>query len=361
MTLRVAVDATAMPGLRAGAGTYITELVRAVDPSDAKLEVFVKDTDAAELAAIAPSATMRPVRAGGRAMRIAWSHTILPLRVRRLRPDVFFGPHYTLPSGLRCPAVVTFHDPTFFSLPHLHERAKVAYFTRTARSGIARAARVIAPSEFARRGAISHGGADAARVDVVSEGVDLARYTPGSPQTQRAPYVLFLATLEPRKDVPTLIDAFDALDGSVELVLAGQRGWGAEAIDRALGRSRSGRIRVPGYVSEDEKIDLYRGASAFVYPSIAEGFGLPVLEAMACGAPVVTTTGSAPEEIAGDAALLVPPQDPVALRDAMRRVLTDETLASDLSRRGIERAQRYTWTAAAAATVDVWRRAAGDR
>jgi glycosyltransferase involved in cell wall biosynthesis len=220
---------------------------------------------------------------------------------------------------------------------------------------------VIAVSEYARRGAIEHVGADPDRTDVVHHGVDLSRYTPGAERSDGPtgpPYILFVGTLEPRKDVPALIEAFDALDGAAELVIVGQRGWGTAAIDDAMRRARTGSIRVAGYVSDEEKIDLYRNASAFVYPSIAEGFGLPVLEAMACGAPVITTTGSAPEEIAGDAAVLVPPRDPSALRGALARVLGDDAFAADLRRRGPERARSFTWTDAARRTVDVWRRAA---
>ena len=357
MTLKVVVDATAMPGLRAGAAAYVVELLRAVDPAVADVHALANERDAAALASLLPKATVHGVRVGGRLSRIAWAHTLLARRVNALRPDVFHGPHYTLPSGLRCPAVVTFHDPTFFSHPQLHERSKVAYFTRTARSGIARSARVIAISEYARRGAVELAGADPDRVDVVLHGVDTARYSPAERQPPHDPFVLFVGTLEPRKDVPSLVAAWDELDLPHRLVIAGQRGWGMDAIDRAIAGARRTPL-VKGYVSEDEKIALYRAADAFVYPSIAEGFGLPVLEAMACGTPVVTTMGSAPEEVAAGSALLVPPGDVTALRAAIASVLTDATLAADLRRRGVDRASAFTWTSAAERTVDVWRRAA---
>ena len=360
--MKVVVDATAMPGLRAGAAHYVIELLRAVDGSDADVHVLVKDADSAELASIVPGAEVHPVRVGGRASRMAWSHTLLARRVNALRPDVFHGPHYTLPSGLRCPSVVTFHDPTFFTHPQLHERTKVAYFTRAARSAVRRAARVIAISQYARRGAVEHAGADPERVDVVLHGVDIERFSPSEDHRDRPPYVLFVGTLEPRKDVPSLIAAWDELDVPHELVIAGQRGWGTDAIDRAIaGARKRDAIRLAGYVPDDELVELYRGADAFVYPTFAEGFGLPVLEAMACGTPVVTTTGSAPEEFATGTALLVQPQDVAALRGALGKVLTEPTLAADLRRRGVERAREHTWTAAARATVDVWRRAAETR
>ena len=365
--MRVVVDATAMPGLRAGAAAYVIELLRATDPSDAPggsgvstdLDVHVlanaRDTD--ELGSALPKVTVHPVRVGGRVSRIAWSHTLLARRANALRPDVFHGPHYTLPAGLRCPAVVTFHDPTFFTHPELHERSKVAYFKRAARSGIARASRVIAISEYARRGAVERLGADPERVDVVLHGVDTERYTPAETQPDHDPFVLFVGTLEPRKNVASLVLAWDELDVPQRLVIAGQRGWGMTSLDRVIAEASRPPL-VKGYVTEDEKIALYRAADAFVYPSIAEGFGLPVLEAMACGTPVVTTMGSAPEEVASGSALLVPPQDIPALRDAIANVLTDPTLAADLRRRGIERASAFTWKRAAEQTVEVWRRAA---
>ncbi len=357
--MRVAVDATAIPGRRLGAGVYVTELLRRVEAADVDLHVFVNARDSDELGAMLPHATLHAVRLPNRPARLVWSHWVLPRRLAGLAPDVFHGPHYTVPAKLPCPAVVTFHDPTFFTLPELHEPAKVAYFTRAARAGVQRAARVIAVSEYSRRGAIDQAGAEPDRVDVVPEGVDATRFTPGDGSTApQRPYILFVGALEPRKDVPSLIAAYDELRSPHELVLTGPPAWGTRAVENAIAQAHKDSIRRTGYVTEDEKIDLYRHASVFVYPSIAEGVGLPVLEAMACGTPVVTTTGSAPEEVAGDAALLVPPRDVGALRDAIARVIDDAELAQTLRRRGTARAACYTWEAAATSTIEVWRAAA---
>jgi glycosyltransferase involved in cell wall biosynthesis len=268
-----------------------------------------------------------------------------------------------VPAGIGCPSVVTFHDPTFFTLPQLHERTKLLYFTRAARAGIARAARVIAVSSYARRGAIDHAGADEEKVQVVFEGVDANRYHPAAGASDPfpfEPYILFVGTIEPRKDVPTLLAAYQGLVQSGHphhLVLAGPSAWGAAEVAAGIKRLRSGTVHQLSYVPEEQKIELYRRASAFVYPSIAEGFGLPVLEAMACGVPVVTTTGSAPEEIVSDAALLVPPRSPEALREAIARALTDERLIADLRRRAVARARSFTWARTAEATLDVYRAA----
>jgi glycosyltransferase involved in cell wall biosynthesis len=356
--LRVAVDATAVPSERLGAGAYIVELLRNVDADDVDLHVFVKADDRVDLGSALPGATLHPVGVGNRATRIAWSYTGLPSRVRSIAPDVFHGPHYTLPSRLRCASVVTFHDPTFFTMPEVHERKKVVYFTRAARSSISRASRVIAPSEYSRRGAIEHAGASPDRTDVVPEGVDLSRYVPRSVEVDR-PYILFVGALEPRKDVPSLIAAYDALDVPHDLVLVGPPRWGSPAVDQAIAAAKKTTIRRMGYVTEDQKIELYQGASAFVYPSLAEGFGLPVLEALACGVPVVTTTGSSPEEIVRDAGVLVEPRSVDALTQAIDRVVSNDAVASRMKEAGLRRASGYTWGAASRATVDVWRRAAG--
>lgn len=373
MSLRILIDATPLPAQRVGVGSYVTSLVGSLGArGDVELHVLVKRRDVEELAALAPGATMHAAGPRSRPSRIVWEHTALPRWARRVRSGVFHGPHYTLPGGLPCPAVVTFHDPTFFTHPELHERAKVSYFRRAARLGARRASRVIAVSEYARRGAIEHAGVPEDRIEVVPLGVDHGRYTPtAGPDDERlrartgvvGPYVLWVGALEPRKDVPTLVSAFaelvaDGLDHTI--VLVGPRAWGAAAIGEAIERSGvADRVVRTGYVTEDEKIALYRGADAFVYPSIAEGFGLPVLEAMACGTPVITTTGSAPEEVAGDAAVLVAPQDTAELREAIRRVLGDASLAGDLRRRGPERARAFTWDRTAEATMRTYEHAVG--
>lgn len=370
--MRIVLDATSLPPQRVGVGRYVMELLRAVDGrhEDVEMHVLAKRRDAVDVGSHAPRARVHTVEVRGRATRILWEQAALGRAARRLAPDVFHGPHYTLPRSLSCPGVVVFHDPTFFTHPQLHERAKVLYFRSAARAGARRARRVIAVSEYGRQGAIEHVGADPERVDVVPQGIDLERYrpdpAPADAELRRrhgvdGPYLLWVGAVEPRKDVPTLVRAFAGLvAGGLphRLVLAGPPAWGTRAALEAIRESGvSDRIVRTGYVTEEAQAALYRGASAFVYPSIAEGFGFPVLEAMGCGAPVVTTTGSAPEEVAGGAAALVPPTEPDALRNAVRRVLDDPGYAETLRGRGLERVQQFPWERTAFETVAAWRRA----
>ena len=377
MMLRVLLDATSLPAKRAGVGHYVFGLVGelARRPDRAELHVAARARDAGELRLHAPAAVLHPVRVGGRAGRIVWEQTVLPGLARRIRPDVVHGPHYTIPLWGPGHRVVTFHDPTFFTDPHLHERSKVGYFTRMARRSAGRADRMITVSEYARRGAIEHAGADPSRVDVVYLGVDHDRYRPDGDREDderlrdacgvRGRYFLWIGTVEPRKDLPTLVRAFAGLARNAEdcvLVIAGQRGWRVEPFERSIEESGAAdRIVRPGYVSEDQKVALYRGATALVYPSIAEGFGLQVVEAMACGCPVITTTGSAPEEVGGNAVELVPPRDASSLSDAMERMLGDGERARTLGERGLVRSAAFTWARTAAGTLETYGRATGKK
>ena len=375
MKMGVLLDATSLPSRPAGVGQYVLAISGelAARPNDVELHIAAKARDLPSLRERAPGALFHAVGVRSRPARLLWEQISLPRLARRLSVRVVHGPHYTLPIRLSVPGVVTFHDPTFFTNPELHERAKVTYFTRMARMGVSRAARVITVSEYARGAAIEQGGARPDRVNVVPLGVDHDRYAPngdaavddrlrGRLRVER-PFLLWVGTIEPRKDLPTLVSAFSSLvhEGAPQsLVLAGQRGWGSSELERAIEDTGMGkRIRLLGYVSEAEKIALYRGADALVYPSIAEGFGLPVLEAMACGCPVITTTGSAPEEIGGDAVELVPPRDPGELRATLERVLGDPDRRGWLRGAGLDRAKQYSWERTAVQTLDVYRLAAG--
>ena len=359
--MRVAIDVSAVPAQPAGAGVYVLRLVEALAAGgEVDLDLVARRDDGPRWAVLAPSARVLAVAPERRPVRLAWEQAAGGRLVRRLGADVWHGPHYTMPRRVR-PAVVTIHDLTIFDHPEWHEPAKVPYFRAMIRASAARAAGLVC---------VSHRTAERlaavvptrAPVSVVPHGVDHERFRPEPDPGDvdrlaalgvRAPFVAFLGTLEPRKGVPALVRAVDRLAPShpdLQLVLAGRPGWGADEVVAAVATAPAlaGRVVRTGYVDDATGTALLRGAAVVAYPSLEEGFGLPVLEALAVGAPVVTTTGSAMEEVAGDAAVLVPPGDEAALAGALEAVLAG---GPDVDRRrtaGPRTAAPYTWEASAA-------------
>jgi glycosyltransferase involved in cell wall biosynthesis len=280
-----------------------------------------------------------------------------------------------MPLRATTPAVVTVHDMTFFDHPEWHERAKVLYFRQMIRASARRASALVCVSEHTAT-RLREVLDPVVPVTVVHHGVDHARFRPPAADgtgTDRdlallarhgitPPYVAFVGTLEPRKDVPTLVAAFARIARShrgLRLALVGGDGWGVAEIREAIERSRvATRIVRTGYVPDPVVPALYRQAAAVAYPSREEGFGVPALEALACGAPLVTTTGSALEEVVDGAALTVPPHDVDALARALGDVLDDPARAAHLRAAGPVRASAFTWEASVDAHVDVYRRVA---
>jgi len=358
--VRLLLDVSAVPARPAGAGVYTVELASGLAGHDElDLHLLARRDDAARWADLAPKAAIHPEVPERRPARIVWEQTKGPELAARLAVDVWHGPHYTMPLRLRVPATVTVHDLTFFDHPEWHERSKVVFFRPMLLVSARRARALIAVSEHtaARLRARLN---PRAPVVVAPHGVDHERFRPaprGDTQDLGAlrrlgiqpPYLAFAGTLEPRKDVPALIAAFARMAPArpdLRLVLAGRDGWGAVAVrDAAAASGVTTRILRPGWFPGDALPALYRQSEAVGYPSLEEGFGLPALEALACGAALVTTTGSAMAEVVGDAAVLVPPADPAALAGALARVLDDPDLAGRLRHAGPIQAAPYTWEA----------------
>lgn len=363
-----------MPARPAGAGVYTVELASGLAGHDElDLHLLARRDDAARWADLAPKAAIHPEVPEHRPARIVWEQTKGPELAARLAVDVWHGPHYTMPLRLRVPAAVTVHDLTFFDHPEWHERSKVVFFRPMLQVSARRARALIAVSEHtaARLRARLN---PRAPVVVAPHGVDHERFRPaprGDAQDLGAlqrlgiqpPYLAFAGTLEPRKDVPALIAAFARMAPArpdLRLVLAGRDGWGAVAVrDAAAASGVTTRILRPGWFPGDALPALYRQSEAVGYPSLEEGFGLPALEALACGAALVTTTGSAMAEVVGAAAVLVPPADPAALAGALARVLDDPDLAARLRHAGPVQAAPYTWEASVERHLAAYRLAAG--
>jgi len=372
--LTVSLDATAVPRDPVGAGRYTVELVDALAArDDVTLLVWSRRDDGARWQG--RNRRVRPVAPRSRPLRMAWEQVRLPSLLARGAPvpAVHHGPHYTMPERARLPVVVTIHDVTFLDHPEWHERTKVPVFRHAISVAARRADALVCVSRVTADRFVQRCH-PAGKVFVAPHGVDHDRFTehPGSPGADdrvldalgvRRPYVLFLGTIEPRKAVAPLVRAFDRVasgNPDLSLVVAGGRGWGSEDVDEAIAAAaHRDRIRRTGYVADDAVPPLLRGAAVVAYPALEEGFGLPALEALACGAPLVTTSGSAMAEAAGAAALLVRPGDVDELAEAVAAVLDGGPEAAERRRLGLEVAARHTWAASAATHVDAYRWAAG--
>jgi glycosyltransferase involved in cell wall biosynthesis len=275
---------------------------------------------------------------------LAWYPILLPRAASAARVDILHCTIYRGPLRSRVPTIVTVHDLAVLRHPELF-RAWTRLYGRTALGRTVRSSRrVIAVSELARREVAELCGVDPGRIDVVPNGVDSVFSSTGP--AAEGDYVLAVGTLEPRKNLPRVIEA--ARLAGAELRVVGARGWGGVAAEGA-------GVRWLGRVPDDELAALYRGARCLVYPSLYEGFGIPVVEAMACGTPVVTSTDSAMAEVAGSAAVLVDPLDPGSIAAGIAEA---EASAEELRRLGLERAALYTWSRAADAALSSYERAA---
>ena len=266
------------------------------------------------------------------------------------------------------PLVMTVHDLIALRRPELFSRTIALQLRLAARIHLRRADRILTGSRHTRSELVELAGIDPGRVVVTPYGVE-GRFRPvgrdASWLAERfgvgSRYVLCVGTLEPRKNLVGALRAFGrlAVDDCV-LVVAGGRGWRNEAFEREL-RRQPGRVVLTGFVSDEELVRLYSGAELFLFPSLSEGFGFPVLEAMACGAPVVSSDRTSLPELVEGAGLLADPEDDDALAAACERVLSEPALAAELRERGFERATAYSWQACAEATMGVYRRLGQDR
>jgi glycosyltransferase involved in cell wall biosynthesis len=355
--VRVLLDVSAVPARPVGAGVYTVALASGLSAhAGVELHLLTRTDDADRWARIAPAAEVHAAAPARRPARLAWEQARGPALAARVQPDVWHGPHYTMPLRAGVPCVVTIHDLTFFDHPEWHERSKVVFFRRMIRAAARRAAGIVCVSAYTadRLRALAHPRGE---VTVVYHGVDHARFAVVGDEAgdRRAlaahgiesPYVAFASTIEPRKNVPTLVRAFARVAASrpdLRLVLAGSDGWGAsEARDAIAASGVATQVMRPGYLTDDTVAALFRRAAVVAYPSFEEGFGLPALEGLACGAPVVTTAGSALGEVVGDAALLVVPDDAAALADAIAAVLDDPGVEARLRAAGPVRAAQFTW------------------
>jgi glycosyltransferase involved in cell wall biosynthesis len=368
--MKVALMGRSLRGEFSGVVRYTDELVRALAPRlDGNLWVFVTRAHDG-LDGVCAQRVRAPFPTPNEYARAIWEQAIVPWNVRRLGPDVYHSPNYILPLAVSCPTVVTVHDLAFLDRS-LHRARSHVYLSWLTAIAVRKASRVICVSDYTRDQLALHFPGVVEKIRVVGEGLG-ERFAPQSAESIGSfrrtlgfdePYVLFVGTVEPRKNLARLIRAFDraiAESGSPHhLVIAGAAGWLDSPVRAAHSVARlPDRVHFLGYLAESELPAAYSGADLFAYPSLAEGFGLPPLEAMGCGTAVLTSNVSALPEVVGDAALTVDPLDEDALALALARLLTDPAAREAMAAAGLRRSRDFRWDRVAEQVLGVYREAA---
>jgi glycosyltransferase involved in cell wall biosynthesis len=378
--MRVLIDATALPESRGGVARYVDELVGQLPQLGVDVHVAAqpRDVDRYRRHLAADRVHPAPGWAAPPPVRLAWEQGGLPLLVRSVAPDVLHSPHYTVPLASSLAGsvrqVVTVHDATFFSQPQFHRRLKAVFFRQWTRVAGRIADAVVVPSAATKTEVVDHTHTRPDRIHVVPHGVDHEQFHPPAESDVDAvrtwlalgadqSYVAFLGTLEPRKNVPALVRAFVRVAADrphpPALVLAGGRGWD-DTIDGAIAAVPPHLcVLRPGFVPDGLVPALLGGAEVVAYPAFGEGFGLPVLEAMACGAAVLTTRRLSLPEVGGEAVAYAESPAVADLASALEELLDDPERRTRLGTAGLERAARYTWDAAARAHLQVYEQVVG--
>ncbi len=374
--LRVAVNATALLSPLAGIGQYVKYLLTALDTfNDLHIAKFYAGHWSQEIRqqGISQAAQNGKLLIRKHVPYFAQMYRWLQQQrfasgTRAGKADLYHEPNF-LAYGFDGPTVVTVHDLSWIRYPHMHPAERVASMNRYFESSLHRATRIITDSMFVKKELMEVFGVDPSRVHPVLLGVEADFRPHAANETadvlqahglQHGHYILALGTLEPRKNLQLALSAFEQLPLVLQqrfpVVMVGMRGWNNDALERRLAPLvQSGRIRQLGYLSRQDLVKVVAGARCMVYPSVYEGFGLPPLESMACGVPVITSNVSSLPEVVGDAGLQVSPEDDKGLKEAMQSVLEDADLHTRLSNDSWMRSQQFTWMRCAHQTREVYR------
>jgi glycosyltransferase involved in cell wall biosynthesis len=369
--MRVAIDTRKIHDF--GIGTYIRNLLRQLARIDRDTEyvLLCREPDLGIAAQLGPN--FRSVREPSPNYSLR-EQIHVPWVLRRERPDVYHAPHYVLPAAVRCRSVVTIHDCIHLMFPqYLPNRAAYAYARASMWSAARRSHRILTVSEASKRDILSLFNVKPEKIVVVYNAIDEHfSATPSDEHVSRIreryqldhKFVLYVGNIKPHKNLVRLIEAFSELrrtHDDLKLLIIGDEISKLPALRRAVHRHKLHKhVRFLGYLKDDTLTVLYRLASVFVFPSLYEGFGLPPLEAMASGTPVVTSNLSSLPEVTGDAAVLVDPYDVDSIGDGMRRILDDPQLAAELRVKGLKRAQEFSWERSVEKTQRVYREVAAD-
>jgi glycosyltransferase involved in cell wall biosynthesis len=357
---------------RAGVSHYIEQLLLHLAQLDRVNRYSIYTTRGLDAAALQlpPHFTVYPSHLPtiNPRVRIPWEQLLAPVLLRQRGADLFHGTLNVVPLACPVPSVVTIHDLAFIRFPQTFRAHNRTYLDFATRMSVRRAGRICAVSEHTRREVSGLLGVPASRIIVTHDAVRAHFRVPGAAALAQfrtrhglpEQFVLYVGTLEPRKNLPTLLEAYAqvAAVSKAPLLIGGGKGWLYSGIfERLEALGLRERVKFVGYLDEEELPLWYAAATLFVFPSIYEGFGMPPLEAMACGTPVVTSNTSSLPEVVGDAGIMVSPYDVDGLAAAIVRLLQDEALGADLRERGLQRARSFSWRTTAEQTLRAYQEA----
>lgn len=350
--MNIAVNTLGTSSLKAGTGRYAVNLVKELEIIDKKNNyfVFVNNLNKNYYNSNKNFKLINVGWFGNQTLlRILWEQFVLPFKLKKLNINVLHSLGFVSPLVKTTKQIVTIHDTTFFTHSQHHTLFKRIYFKFIIPLCARKADLISADSENTRQDIINLLKINADKVKTIHLGVEeifkkqnnnriLKKYSINKN------YILFVGMIEPRKNIPNLIKAFSKLDKDFQLVIVGKKGWHYDEIFQLIKKLKlENKIIFTGYVPDEELVSLYSSAKLFVYPSFYEGFGLPVLEAMACQCPVITSNISSMKEIAENAAILVNPNNVKEIEKAMEQILKNKDLQKELIKKGLKRAKEFTW------------------
>ncbi len=357
--MKIAFDGTVLHEPKSGVGYYCEELLKAMLAIAGEHRFFVFSHLPVQLDFPARKENLSYTNSVQFPVRAVYLHAFLPRILDKVQPDVCHYTNFLAPVSEERPYVVTIHDMGLETLGSAHPLAKRVYTRRLVPHVARKAKLIITNSEYSKWEIVKYLGICEDRIRVTPLAAS-AEFRP-VPIPARAPYFLYVGNLEPRKNLDRLIEAFARIPKKDhELLIVGNRWYqGSRAEQKARSLGLNGRVKFLGYVPRSDLPTIFSGATGFVYPSLLEGFGLPIVEAMACGTPVITSNSSSMKEVAGQAALLINPTDVREMTDAMARLADDAILRRELSKQGLKRAAEFSWEKTAQLTLAAYQEVAG--
>ncbi len=367
MNYNIAIDATSIPERPTGIGNYTKGLIDALSKINGPYKIFVFVRTVHRELFNHKNLTIVNCGNLNTFKRILWEQLSLPFLVKKYKIDLLHSPNYTIPYFARCRKVCTIHDLTSYIYPNRRKRIHGCFFRLMIKLSVANADCIVSVSENTKKDILRIFNDLRTPVECVYQGFGSIYSTKAKTNklsyksNVKKPYFLFVSTIEPSKNIERLIDAFcsfsNTTDKKYSLYISGKLGWGyTKVLQKIKTESQNHQIEYIGYVKDDELVNLYRNAHAFIYPSLYEGFGIPPLEAMACGVPVLCSNNSSLPEVVGDAAITFDPYCTKEIESAMKQISSDPKLREELIIRGHSQCKKFSWNNNAEKTISLYQK-----